>query len=101
MTEITPPEKTALQARQDEVNQYQANIELYTAIAAALPSEWPSHLEHLKNEKNQHEAIAKIDNLADVELVGKLWAHDSAQAAIRSEMIEKAKAESILNAMLD
>jgi hypothetical protein len=98
MTEITP-ERTPLELRQDEVNQYQKNIELYTSIAAGLPSEWPSHLEHLKGEKNQHEAISKIENLADVLLVGNLWAYESAQASIRSEMIEKAKAEAILKAM--
>ena len=98
MTEITP-EKTPIQLRQEEVNQYQANIELYTSIAADLPSEWPTRLEHLKGEKNQHEAIAKVESLDDVELLGKLWAYESAQAAIRSEMIEKAKAEAILNAL--
>jgi hypothetical protein len=93
-------EKTALELRQEEVAQYEANIELYKSIAAGLPSEWPSHLEHLKNEKSQHEAIAKVENLDDVELVGKLWAYESAQAAIRSEMVEKAKAEAILNALI-
>jgi hypothetical protein len=93
-------EKTPLELRQDEVEQYEKNIELYTSIAAGLPSEWPSHLEHLKGEKNQHEAIAKLENLADVELVGKLWAYEQAQAFIRSEMVEKAKAEAILNALI-
>jgi hypothetical protein len=93
-------EKTPLELRQEEVDQYQTNIELYTSIAAGLPSEWPSHLEHLKGEKNQHESIAKLENLADVELVGKLWAYEQAQAFIRSEMIEKAKAEAILNALI-
>jgi len=101
MTEITTPEKTPKELRQDEVNQYQANIQLYTAIAAGLPSVWPTHLEHLKGEKNQHAAIAQIQDLADVELVGQLWAYESAQASIRSEMIEKAKAQAILEAMPD
>lgn len=98
MTEITP-NKTALELRQEEVDQYQTNIDLYKSIAAGLPSEWPSHLAHLKAEKNPHDAIAKIQDLADVELVGKLWAYEQAQAAIRTEMIEKAKAEAILMAM--
>jgi hypothetical protein len=93
-------EKTPLELRQDEVEQYEKNIELYTSIAAGLPSQWPSHLEHLKGEKKQHEAIAKLENLADVELVGKLWAYEQAQAFIRSEMVEKAKAEAILNALI-
>jgi hypothetical protein len=97
MTENTEP--TQLQVRQQEVNQYEANIQLYKTIAAGLPSEWPSHLEHLKGEKNQHEAIAQIEDLEDVLLVGNLWAYESAQASIRSEMVEKARAEAILNAM--
>ena len=92
-------QKTALELRQEEVNQYQANIELYVSISSGLPSEWPARLEHLKGEKNQHEAIAKIEDLADVELIGQLWAYEAAQAAIRSEMVEKAKAEAILNAL--
>jgi len=99
MTDKTETTFDPIQAREEEVNQYKANIELYTSIASQLPSEWPSHLEHLKNEKSQHEAIAKVESLADVELVGKLWAYESAQASIRSEMIEKAKAEAILNAL--
>jgi hypothetical protein len=98
MTEITP-EKTAKELRQEEVNQYEANIQMYKSIAAGLPSEWPAHLAHLKNEKNTHEAISKIEDLADVELVGKLWAYEQAQASIRTEMIEKAKAAAILGAM--
>jgi hypothetical protein len=92
-------EKTPVQIRQEEVNQYQANIDMYTVIAAGLPSEWPERLVHLKGEKNQHEAIAKIEDLADVVLVGQLWAYEAAKASIRSEMVEKAKAEAILNAL--
>jgi hypothetical protein len=99
MTENTEAAFDPIKARQDEVDQYQKNIELFTSIAAGLPSEWPSHLEHLKGEKNQHEAIAKIESIVDVLLVGKLWAYESAQASIRSEIVEKAKAEAILNAM--
>jgi hypothetical protein len=93
-------EKTAVELRQEEVNQYQANIELYTSIAAGLPSEWPKKLAHLKGEKNQHEAIANVEDLADVALIGQLWAYEAAKASIRSEMVEKAKAEAILNALI-
>jgi hypothetical protein len=100
MTENTETTFDPIQVRQDEVEQYEKNIELFTSIAAGLPSEWPSHLEHLKSEKSQHEAIAKVENLADVALVAQLWAYESAQASIRSEMVEKAKAEAILNALI-
>jgi hypothetical protein len=90
-------ELTPLQARQAEVAQYEQNIAMYTAIAAGLPSEYPEHLVHLKGSTSQHADIATIENLADVELIGDLWAYDAAQAAIRSETIEKRKAEAILN----
>lgn len=85
--------------RQDEIAQYQANILMYTAIVASTPSEWPSHLAHLKGVKNRHEEISKIESLEDVELLGDLWTHDDAAAAIRSETIEMKKAQAILTAL--
>lgn len=94
MTE--PTEVTPLEARRAEVAQYEQNIAMYTAIAAGLPSEWPEHLAHLKNASDKHAAIADIADLDDVTLVGDLWAHDQAQAAIRAETIEMRKAAAIL-----
>lgn len=87
---------TPLEARRAEVAQYEANIAMYTAIASSLPSEWPERLAQFKGSSSQHSDIATLENLADVELVGDLWAHDQAQAAIRAETIEKRKAEAIL-----
>jgi hypothetical protein len=94
-TENTP-QLTPLEARRLEVAQYQQNIAMYTAIAASLPSEWPEHLIQFKGSSNQHADIATLEDLDDVQLVGDLWAHDQAQAAIRAETIEKRKAEAIL-----
>lgn len=85
--------------REAEVAQYEANIALYTAIASALPSEWPSHLLQFKGSTDKHGDIAKVSDLADVELLSDLWAHDDAQAAIRAETVEKRKAEAILAAL--
>ena len=95
--ETTAP--TAVELREQEVAQYQANIDLYTSIAANLPSEWPAHLVHLKGSKNKHSDIATIEDLDDVALVGDLWTHDDAVAAIRTETIEMRKAQAILNAI--
>lgn len=92
-------EKTPLDLRREEVAQYEQNIALYKAIVSSLPSDWPEHLADHKGAKNQHEVIAGIDNLDDVELLSNLWAHDSAAAAIRAEMVEKAKASAILSVM--
>jgi hypothetical protein len=95
----TAVQKTPVEYRQEEVAQYQANIDLYTSIEAALPSEWPAHLAHLKGSKNKHSDIAGVEDLNDVLLVSDLWAHDDAVAAIRSETVEMRKAKAILDAI--
>jgi len=90
-TNITP-----LEARRAEVAQYEANIALYQTILATLPTAWPDHLAQYKGAKNQHEVVADITNVADVELLSKLWYADECQKAIRSEIVEMTKAKSIL-----
>lgn len=90
---------TALEARRAEVAQYEANIAMYQAITASTPSEWPERLAHLKDATDKHAAIATVPDLADVILVGDLWTHDSAQAAMRAETIEMRKAAAILAVM--
>jgi hypothetical protein len=89
-----------IKSRQDEIAQYQQNIATYTAIAEATPSEWPAHLLTYKGSKNKHEVIASIEDLADVELLSDLWANEEAKAAIRTETLEKRKAEAILAALI-
>lgn len=95
MSETTPT-LTPLEMRRAEVAQYEANIALYTAIAATLPSEYPARLVEHKGVKNQHEIIATIENLDDVTLLSNLWAYDAAQAAIRTETVELQKSKAIL-----
>jgi hypothetical protein len=97
MTEIT---FDPIKARQEEIAQYEANIATYTAIAANTPSEWPAHLVAHKGAKNKHEVIASIENLDDVELLSDLWTNQDARAAIRTETLEKRKAEAILNTLI-
>lgn len=90
-TSITP-----LEARRAEVAQYEANIALYQTILASLPTEWPAHLEKYRGSKNEHDDIAEVEDLADVELLGKLWYADRVKKSIRTETIECTKAKSIL-----
>lgn len=94
-----PVEKTPIELRQEEVAVYQANIDLYTSMASALPSEWPDHLVQFKGRTDRHEAIAEIEDLDDVTLVSDLWARDQATAAIRAETVEMRKAQAILTAL--
>jgi hypothetical protein len=89
-----------IKARQEEIAQYEQNIATYTAIAANTPSEWPAHLLGHKNATNKHEIIATIEDLSDVELLSDLWANADAKAAIRTETLEKRKAEAILATLI-
>jgi hypothetical protein len=52
-TNITP-----LEARRNEVAQYEANVVLYQTIWASLPTEWPAHLEQYRGSKDEHNDIA-------------------------------------------
>lgn len=93
------PIKTPIELRQEEVAAYQRNIDLYSSMAANLPSEWPEHLIHFKSRTDRHQAISEIEDLDDVILVSDLWAHDQAVAAIRSETVEMRKVLAILAAL--
>ena len=90
---------TAIELREQEVAQYEANIAMYTAILAGLPSEWPEHLVKYRNVQNKHEAAAEVEDLDDVTLLSQLWYADQCHASIRSETVEKTKAAAILAAL--
>lgn len=89
-----------IEMRKMEVAHYDKNIAMYKAMIENLPSEWPSHLIHLKDSKNRHEDIATIQDLDDVELVSKLWAHMNAVSICRSEYVERAKSQAFLDVLL-
>lgn len=97
MTEQAP--LTPLEARRLEVAQYQANIDTYDAIIATLPSELPAHLQSYRNRKDKHDAAAEIEDLDDLQLLSNVWFHDELKARIRSEIVEKAKAQAILTVL--
>jgi hypothetical protein len=90
---------TPLQARQAEVAAYEANIVMYKTILAGLPTEWPERLLAHRNATDKHKAASEVDDLDDVSLLSQLWYADDCYKAIRSETVEKTKAEAILNTM--
>ena len=92
-TQVTP-----LQARIAEVAQYEANIALYQTILQTLPTEWPERLLQYRGSKNQHDAIASVNN-ADVELISKLWYADECDKAIKTETLELTKSKAILTVL--
>ena len=97
MVEATPI--SPLEARTNEVNQYQANINMYKTIEATLPSEWPDRLVQYKDAIDKHTVIGSIADLDDVVLVSDLWAGDDCRKAIRTETLEMRKAQAILTVL--
>lgn len=89
-------EPTPLEARRTEVAQYDANIAMYQAILATLPTEWPEHLAALRGRTDQHAAAAEVDDLDDVTLLAQLLYADQCKASIRAETLERTKAAAIL-----
>lgn len=90
---------SAVELRQQEVAQYDANIVMYQTMLQGLPSEWPERLLQYKNVTERHKVIGEIENLDDVELVSDLWTHDDCVKAIRTETLEKRKSQAILSAL--
>lgn len=90
------PQLSPLETRRLEVAQYDANIAMYQAILATLPTEWPARLEQYRGAKNEHDVAAKVDDLDDVVLLSQLLYADRCRAAIRTETLERTKAAAIL-----
>jgi hypothetical protein len=87
-----------IEARRDEIAQYDANIAMYQAIAATLPTSWPKELEEHRNPRNQHKALRNVP--ADkVQQVSELWYADDVAHAIKTETLERTKAAAILAAL--
>ena len=87
-----------IEARRDEIAQYDANIAMYQAIAQQLPDKWPASLEQYRNPKNQHKALKDVP--ADkVQQVAELWYADDVTQAIKTETLERTKAAAILAAL--
>ena len=87
-----------IEARRDEIAQYDANIVMYQAIASQLPDKWPAALEQYRNPKNQHKALRDVP--ADkVQQVAELWYADDVAQAIKTETLERTKAAAILAAL--
>lgn len=87
---------TALELREAEVAQYEGNIRMYQNILAGLPTEWPERLLQYRDAADKHKAAGEVDDLNDVTLLSQLWYADQCYRAIRSETVEKTKAEAIL-----
>jgi hypothetical protein len=96
MPEIT--DFDPVQARRDEVAQYDANIATYHAILATLPTEWPADLEQYRYPADPHKTIDEVP-AEHVQLISELWYADELRHLIRTETLERTKAAAILAAL--
>ena len=95
MTEQT--ELTAKELRQLEVDSYQANIAVYTTLLSTLDGNWDADLVHLKNIEGQEAARqCPMDKLARLAV---LQQYDQVTNLLKTEIVECAKAQAILNIM--
>jgi hypothetical protein len=88
--QITPKE-----ARKLEVDSYKANINTYNALLATLDGEWDKDLIHLKGVESQEAARqCPMDRL---ERLAVLQQFDQVTNLLKTEIVEHAKAQAILN----
>ena len=92
-------EPTPMESRQQEVNQYTANIAMYQSILDTLPTEYPAHLQQYAGRTDLHVVASEIENLDDVEIVSQLIYAHQCKASIRAEIAERTKATAILNVL--
>ena len=100
MSENTIPPVTPLtpvELRQLEVDAYTNNITVYAAIIATLNGVWDADLIQYK-DMNHHDA-ARDCPFNRVERLAELQQFDHFSGLIKTEMIERAKANSILTVL--
>jgi hypothetical protein len=95
MSENNEVQLTAKQVRQQEVNSYKANIAIYTELLETLDGNWDDDLIHLRNVEIQEAAKqCPMDKLARLAV---LQQYDQVTGLLKTEIVECAKAEAILN----
>jgi hypothetical protein len=95
MTEQVQP--TMIEARQMEVDSYTNNVNNYTALLATLDGNWDADLVHLKGIEAQEAARqCPMDRL---ERLAVLQQYDQVTNLLKTEIVERAKAQAILTVM--
>lgn len=92
---MTEAELTPKQARQLEVDTYKANIANYRTLLATLDGDWDADLVHLKGIEAQEAARqCPEDKLLRLAVLQQF---DQVTNLLKTEIVECAKAEAILN----
>ena len=88
---------TAVEARQAEVDSYTTNVANYQNILATINGEWDTDLVNLKNLEPQE--AARQCSMDRLERLGELQLHDQVQNLLKTEIVERTKAQLILNSL--
>ena len=86
--------------RQDEVDQYQMNIDNYEIMVANLESEWPEKLVNYRGMKPD-QLVDSIKSDADLDTVVDLQLCDKLKRSIRLEKIQQRTAKCTLDALTE
>ena len=88
---------TAIESRQAEVDAYTTNATNYENILATINGNWDTDLMHLKDLEPQE--AARQCSMDRLQRLGELQLHDQVQNLLRTEIVERTKAQLILNSL--
>jgi hypothetical protein len=88
-------ELTPTQTRQMEVDAYSANINVYQKLLATLDGNWDSDLVYLKDLESQE--AARQCPMNRLERLAVLQQFEQVNNLLKTEIVERAKAQAILN----
>lgn len=97
MSDTTQP--TTIEIRQEEVNNYSSNIANYENILSRINGNWDSDLKHLENIDMQE--AARQCPMERLERLGELQLHKQVNNLLKTEIVERFKAKTILDSMLN
>ena len=92
----------AIEMRENEVYQYQINVNNYEQMlstCADLPVAWPANLLQYKG-LSRDQLAATVENDDDLEIVSRLSFRDELKMRVRSEKIERNKVNMILASLV-
>lgn len=93
----------SIEMREQEVYQYQINVNNFESMIASLgnlPVVWPAHLVRYKG-LTRDEMAAQIEDDADLEIASGLAFRDELRMRVRSEKMEQRKAKMVLDTLVN
>lgn len=86
-----------IQARQDEVNAYTLNVITYQNLLKKLDGNWDDDLIHLKDLEIQE--AARQCSMDRLERLAVLQQYEQVTKLLKTEIVERAKAQAILDTL--